>query len=178
MDNTSPSSALRLDHLLWGAGGLLVGAWWVKNRADEGKKSHAEQDDRDGVATICEEVAPILDDWEPEEYDCEDDYADDLYRYLCEECVDDPESFVEDIDLRPDTCEGVPDILIDGRLVLEVKRNLNKAERDRLLGQCAGYSREWVTWVVLIDTPRHRVRELEKLLAAKGLEHILVFAFS
>jgi len=59
-----------------------------------------------------------------------------------------------------------------------VKRNLNKAERDRLLGQCAGYSREWVTWVVLIDTPSHLVRELEELLAAKGLEHILVFAFS
>jgi hypothetical protein len=84
----------------------------------------------------------------------------------------------EEIDLRPDTCQGVPDILIDDRLVLEVKVNPNKAERDRLLGQCAGYSREWVTWVVLIDTPSYRVRELEELLAAKGLEHILVFAFS
>ena len=84
----------------------------------------------------------------------------------------------EDIDLRPDTSEGIPDILIDDRLVLEVKLKLNKAERDRLLGQCAGYSREWVTWVVLIDTPMHRVRELEELLAAKGLGHILVFAFS
>lgn len=178
MDSTTASSAIRLDHLLWGAGGLLVGAWWVKNRADEGKKSRAEQDDPDGVATVCEEVAPILDDWEPEQYDCEDDYAYDLYQYLWHEYVDDPDSLAEDIHLRPGTCEGVPDILIDDRLVLEVKRNLNKAERDRLLGQCAGYSREWVTWVVLIDTPKHRVRELEELLAAKGLERILVFAFS
>jgi hypothetical protein len=31
---------------------------------------------------------------------------------------------------------------------------------------------------VLLDSPAHRVRELEELLAAKGLEHILVFAFS
>lgn len=178
MGNTSPSSGVRLDHLLWGAGGLLLGAWWVKDQADEAKRSRAEQDDPDGTAAVCEEVAPILDDWEPEQYDCEDDYADDLYQYLYDEYVDDPDSFGEDICLRPDTREGVPDILIDDRLVLEVKRNPNKAERDRLLGQCAGYSREWVTWVVLIDTPRHRVRELEELLAAKGLEHILVFEFS
>lgn len=145
---------------------------------NEARKSQAEKDDPDGVATVCEEVAPILDDWEPEHYDCEDEYADDLYQYLCDEYLDDADSFADDIELRPGTDVGVPDILIDDRLVLEVKRQLNKAERDRLVGQCAGYSREWVTWIVLIDTPAHRVRELDELLAAKGLEHILVFAFS
>lgn len=177
--STPPTpSGIRLDHLLWGAGGLLAGAWWVKNQADEAKKSLAEQDDPDGVATVCEEVAPVLDEWKPKQYDCEDEYADDLFHYLCSEYVDDPESFVEDIDLRPETPRGVPDILIGDLLALELKLNPNKAERDRLIGQCAGYSREWVTWVVLIDTPRHRVRELEELLSVKGLEHILVFAFS
>lgn len=178
MAKTSTPSDLRLDHLLWGTGGLLVGAWWVKNQAEEAKKSQAEKDDPDGVATVCEQVAPILDDWEPEHCECEDDYADDLYQYLCDEYLDDRESFAEEIHLRPATAEGIPDILIDDRLVLEVKCKLNKAERDRLLGQCAGYSREWVTWVVLLDTPTYRVRELEELLAAKGLGHILVFAFS
>jgi hypothetical protein len=178
MGNPPASSGVRLNHLLWCAGGLLAGAWWVKNQTDEAKKSRAEQDDLDGTATICKEVAPILDRWEPQQYDCEDDYADDLYQFLCDDYIDDPDSSAEDIDLRPDTCEGVPDILIDDRLVLELKLNPNKAERDRLVGQCAGYSREWVTWVVLIDTPSHRVRELEELLAAKGLEQILVFAFS
>jgi hypothetical protein len=34
-----------------------------------------------------------------------------------------------------------------------------------------------LTWVVLIDTPARRVRELEELLAVKGLVHILVFSF-
>lgn len=178
MDNPSSPSGVRLEHLLWGAGGLLAGAWWVKNQADNAKRSRAEHDDADGTATVCEEVAPILDRWEPDAYDCEDGYADDLYQILCDRYIDDPDSFGEDIDLRPDTCEGVPDILIDDRLVLEVKLNPNKAERDRLIGQCAGYSREWVTWVVLIDTPSHRVRELEELLASKGLKQILVFAFS
>jgi hypothetical protein len=81
----------------------------------QARKSRAEREDPDGVAAICEEAAPVLDDWEP-----------------------------EDIDLRPPTLEGVPDILIDDRLVMEVNRKLNKAERDRQVGQCAGYSREWV----------------------------------
>ena len=39
MGDTSTSSAIKLDHLIWGAGGLLLGTWWVKNRADEAKKS-------------------------------------------------------------------------------------------------------------------------------------------
>ena len=178
MTKSSTRFDVSLDHLLWGTGGLLVGAWWVKNQGEEAKKSQAEKDDPDGVAAVCEQVAPILDDWEPEHRECEDDYADNLYQYLCDQYLDSPECSAEDIDLRRDTPEGIPDILIDDRLVLEVKLKLNKAERDRLLGQCAGYSREWVTWVVLIDTPMHRVRELEELLAAKGLGHILVFAFS
>ena len=114
----------------------------------QARKSRAEREDPDGVAAICEEAAPVLDDWEP-----------------------------EDIDLRPPTLEGVPDILIDDRLVMEVNRKLNKAERDRQVGQYAGYSREWVNPVVLIDTPARRVRELEELLAVKGLVHILVFSF-
>jgi hypothetical protein len=63
-------------------------------------------------------------------------------------------------------------------LAIEVKRDLSKAERDRLIGQTAGYSREWVTWIVLVDTPASRVGAVEKLLADKGLSHILVFAFS
>ena len=63
-------------------------------------------------------------------------------------------------------------------LAIEVKVSLSKVERDRLMGETAAYSREWVTWIVLIDTPDSRVGSLEKLLADKGLDYILVFAFS
>ena len=130
---STSTSGVRLDHLLWGAGGLLAGAWWVKNQADEAKKSQAEKDDSVGVATLCDEVGPILDEWQRQDYDCEDDYTDDLYQYLCDEYIDDPESFADNIDLRPNTREGVPDILIDDRLVIEVKRHLSKVERDRVM---------------------------------------------
>jgi hypothetical protein len=71
----------------------------------------------------------------------------------------------------------VPDILIDDRLVLELKVDPNKSERDRLIGQCCDYSREWVTWAIVIDMAKHRVRELEELLAAKSLHYIEVIPF-
>ena len=54
----------KLDHLLWAAGGLLTGAWWVKNQNDEAKKSRAEKDDAEEVEVVCEAIGPILDDWE------------------------------------------------------------------------------------------------------------------
>jgi hypothetical protein len=168
MDDKTP----KLEHLIWAAGGLLAGAWWVKNQHDEAKKSRAERDDPEAVEEVCDAIAPILDEWEPEMYDTEDEYVEDLFDYLCE----DTEDF--GIEMFPSTREGNPDILIDDILAIEVKCNLSKAERDRLIGQTAAYSREWVTWIVLIDTPDSRVGAVEKLLADKGLAHILVFAFS
>ena len=197
----------KLEHLLYAAGGILVGAWWVKNQHDEGKKSRAERDDPDGVKEVCNTFAPILDEWEPEQFETEDEYVEDLFNYLLDgdddegddgtddgdadqadddtdeddvtdDEVDEDDEDDFDIEMRPSTHEGVPDILIHDQLAIEVKVNLSKAERDRLIGQTAAYSREWVTWIVLIDTPASRVGALERLLAAKGLEHILVWAFS
>jgi hypothetical protein len=163
----------KLDHLLWAAGGLLTGAWWVKNQNDEAKKSRAEKDDAEEVEAVCEAVGPILDDWEPEDYDAEDGFVEGLRDYLVTET--DGEFGIE---MFPSTREGRPDILIDDILAIEVKVALSKIERDRLIGQTAANSREWVTWIVLIDTPDSQVGSLEKLLADKGLDHILVFAFS
>lgn len=163
----------KLEHLLWAAGGVVAGAWWVKNQHEESKRSRAEKDDPEGVEDVCTAVASILDDWSPEGFDAEAEYVEDLYDYLVEEAG---EEF--DLEMSPDTCEGKPDILIGDLLAIEVKCDPLKAERDRLIGQTAGYSREWVTWIVLIDTPPSRVGALEKLLADKGLGHILVFAFS
>jgi hypothetical protein len=83
-----------------------------------------------------------------------------------------------DVEMQPDTERGCPDILINDMLALELKVNPNKAERDRLIGQCSGYSREWVTWAIVIDLPLHEVGELERLLAAKDLHYIEVISFS
>lgn len=37
---------------------------------------------------------------------------------------------------------GIPDVLVDDRLVLELKVNPSETEKDRLVGQCCKYSRE------------------------------------
>ncbi len=163
----------KLEHLLWGGLGLGLGALFVQARHDEAKKSRAEKDDPCGVEEVCNAIAPILDEWEPEEFESEDDYVGDLVDHLLAKTEDTDFS----IEMCPSTREGRPDILIDDRLALEVKVNLSKAERDRLIGQTAAYSREWVTWIVLVDTAESRVGALERLLADKDLQHITVWAF-
>jgi hypothetical protein len=158
-------------------GGGALGALLLQNHYDEARKSRAEKDDPDSVAWLCELIGEILEDWEPRAYATEDEYTESLYRYLNRSL--DKIELEEDVDaeLRPDTEHGVPDILINDQLVLELKVNPNKAERDRLIGQCSGYSREWVTWVVVIDLPNHEVGELERLLAAKNLHYIEIIPF-
>ena len=82
------------------------------------------------------------------------------------------------LELRTSTLFGIPDILINDRLVLELKVDPNKAERDRLIGQCCGYSREWVTWAIVIDMPDDCVQHLEEILEAKSLNYIHVIPFN
>jgi hypothetical protein len=151
--------------------GFLVGAWWVNNRTEEGKRSRAEREDPEGVGEVCEEIARLLDRWEPPD-DCEDE--DDLRDALASYLEDNSEC---DIEVSPGTSDGKPDILIDDLLALELKVDPSKTERDRCVGQCMGYAREWVTWIVLIDGPVRKLRLVEELLAAHGLERILVWLF-
>lgn len=161
------------NHLV-GAGlaGALIGAWWVNSRTEEAKRSRAEREDPEEVEEVCEEIGAVLDRWEPSD-DCEDedDFRDDLADYL--------EANTEcEIEVTPGTSEGKPDILIDDLLALELKYDPSKAELDRCVGQCMSYSREWVTWIVLIDSPASKVGRLKRLLADKGLERILVWRFA
>jgi hypothetical protein len=187
-----------------GLGGVALGALLLRSHHEESRKSKAETDDPEGVEYLCSVVGELLQEWTPPDYECEDDYTDDLYDFLCDRLPealgedddeDDEEDVFEDEDddaggddevddggglvcCRPSTPYGAPDILIDDRLVLEIKINPNKGERDRLIGQCCGYSQEWVTWAVVVDMPQHRVRELEELLRAKSLHYIEVVPFS
>jgi hypothetical protein len=165
------STQLKPEHLLCAAGGLLVGAWWVENKLKEAAQSRAEHDDPELVAVTCEEIGEVLDQWEPESYETEDDFVFDLGSHL------DQESSCE-VEVMPGIAGTKPDVLVEDVLALEVKVNPNKAELDRCVGQCAGYSRRWVTWIVLINTPPSKIGWLENLLADKGLDHILVWSFS
>jgi hypothetical protein len=118
-------------------------------------------------------VSEILDRWEPPDFEYEDDYTEDLFEFLDAELDDDIE-----IELRTRTTRGLPDILIDDRLVLELKVEPKKAERDRLIGQCCDYSVVWVTWAIVIDMPEDKVARLRELLQQKDLHYIDIIEFS
>lgn len=119
---------------------------------------------------MCKEVGEALDAWEPDDYDTEEDFASDLAKYLNHET-----GF--EVEECPPTREGRPDILVEGVLALELKLRLAKGERDRCVGQCAGYSRSWVTWIVLIDCSSSAYEDLQRLLDDKGLQRIQVWDF-
>lgn len=168
MDNTTRASG---SHLVWAVGGALAGALWANHKSAEAKKSRAELDYPDDVEEVCHDIYELLEGLELSgDTSDENDYVKAVAEYL------DSNSEWE-IEVWPRSPEGTPDILIGDLLALEFKFNPNKAERDRCVGQCAGYSRLWVTWIILIDTPESRVGRLEELLTDKGLKHIAVWNF-
>jgi hypothetical protein len=160
------------DHLLWRTDGSLAGAWWVKNQLEESKKSQAERDDLEGVRDICMEISEVLDTWVPdEECESENEFVFDLADYL-EKKTD------WEVEVQPDTPHGRPNILLGDKLALELKINPDKGERSRVVGQCAIYSRHWVTWIILIGASPSLISQLDNLLTDKGLDRILVWNFS
>jgi len=159
-------------HLAWAVGGLIAGSWLARNEIEEAKKSRAELDCPEDAEEAYDEIGELLDDWEPDA-DCEteDDYTQDLADYL------DTNTDLE-IEVYPNSPEGKPDILIGDLIALELKINPSKNETNRCIGQCAGYSRLWITWMVIVDAPSSKIGRLEELLIDKGLEQILVWNFS
>ena len=159
--------------------GAIGGAAILQSHHDEKRKSQAEKDDPEGTKWICEVVWDLLDDWHPPEFECEDDYTEDLFRFLKREIGEELEDGDPDVSLemRTGTLHGIPDILIYDRLVLELKVASRKAERDRLVGQCCEYSRGYVTWAIVIDWPDERIDRLVDLLEAKSLNYIEVIPF-
>ena len=159
--------------------GGIAGAAIIQGHHDEKRKSQAERDDPSGVEWICDLVWDLLDDWEPPDYEREDDYTDDLVQFLRHELRGERGDDGRRISVikRTRTFCGIPDILVDDRLVLELKVDPRETEKDRLVGQCCKYSQEWVTWAIVIDMSEERLDKLVALLEAKSLNYIEVISF-
>lgn len=172
MTSDSNPKQTNWSHLAWAIGGAVVGSWWTRSQAEEAKKSRAEVDDPDQAEDVYHDICDLLDAWEPgTECETEDDFTQDLADYL-KEWSD------WEIEVYPSTYEGKPDIVIGDLLALELKRAPSKGECDRAIGQCAAYSRQWITWLVIIDASATEVGRVRDLLLDKGLEQIEVWHFS
>jgi hypothetical protein len=60
--------------------GAIGGAAILQSHHNEKRKSRAEKDDPEGTKWICEMIWDLLDDWQPPNFECEDNYTDDLFR--------------------------------------------------------------------------------------------------
>jgi len=162
-----------------GLGGL-TGAAIIESHRDEAAKSQAEREDPGGCEWLCDVIWDLLEDWESEDCESEDDYTDDLVGYLRRELrnVEAPDDGRRiRVEKRVRTDLGIPDIIIDDRLVLELKLGPHEGEKDRLIGQCCKYSVEWVTWALVLGMSRKKARQLVKLLQMKSLHYIEVIEF-
>lgn len=161
--------------------GAAAGAAIIQSHHDEEAKSQAERDDSSGCEWLCDLIWDLLMAWESEPCETEDDYTDDLAEYLRDELRDvrspDDDRRRIRVEKRVRTDFGVPDIIIDDRLVLELKLGPHEGEKDRLIGQCCKYSVECVTWAVVLGMSRKKARKLVKLLQQKSLHYIEVIEF-
>lgn len=82
------------------------------------------------------------------------------------------------VEVEPSTPFGIPHILLEGVVALELKKGLRTAEMDRCVGQAAGVSRRWFTIIVVFETPISRVQAMEDLMPEQGLDHIPVVHFT
>jgi hypothetical protein len=125
--------------------GAAAGAAIIQSHHDEKAKSQAEKDDAAGCEWLCDLIWDLLEDRGSEGCEDEDDYTDDLVDYLRDE-LQDVRSPDDDRRIRMEkrvrTEFGSPDIIIDDRLVLELKLGPHEGEKDRLIGQCCKYSVE------------------------------------
>ena len=120
----------------------LSGAAMVQSHHEQAAKSEAERDDPDGCAWLCDLIWDLLDDWEPEDCDSEDEYTDDLVDFLrvnLEDIEAPNDGRRIEVAKRVRTEFGIPDVRIDDRLVLELKVGPHEGEKDRLIGQCCKY---------------------------------------
>ena len=157
-------------------GGAAVGAagyaLWKQHRDDEAAKSRMELDDPELAYEVALQVLDLLGDLEFEgEFGSEAEFHNLVEDYLDKECE-------YEVEREPSTPYGRPDLLVGGAVAIELKVNLKGNERNRLVGQVLNYSRQWITVVLLADTPRSRVQDLEFLFKDKGIEQIPVIAFA
>ncbi len=122
---------------------------------------------------VIEEITQILDQCQPDQtFSDENDFGNWLFDYLRERS-----------DYRIETGRstefGIPDIMIENALAIELKKELTeKSKQDRCVGQCIGYAQRWYTMLVLLDTPASEVHDLDSLLDLAGLEEIPIFELS
>lgn len=171
MNDGSNENKSGFSHLVALIGGFAIATWAARESLAESKKSRAEIDRPEEAEAAFAEISEILDDWEPEDCETEADYTHDLAEYL-------KANIDLEVEICPSTEAGCPDILINDLIALELKVSPNKNERNRCIGQCAHYSRLWITWMVLIDLKPSKAGRLEEVLKDKGLEHILVWNFT
>jgi len=102
---------------------------------------------------LYDDVISIIDDWDSKDYPNETAYRDDLLKFLRNE-LNKPNALgtqPERINLAKEDGRGLCDIAIDGRIGIELKKDLlGKSEIDRLIGQVLHYKKQYEDIIIVL----------------------------
>jgi len=153
-------------------GGVAIGVGFSAWLASERKRSRAEKERPRHTHQVAEEVDELLNELVLDgDIQTEAEFHDALVSYFEDESEFEVES-------KPRTASGEPDIVLDDVVAIEIKVNPRKSECDRCVGQVGAFAQEWLTLIVLFDTPPTRVRALLRSLENAELSHVPVIDFS
>lgn len=169
MEQNNPNPILPI--LAGAAIGVLAADIWQNHVDAEYRKSRAEIEDPDAVEDVFEALEKV------ENRIRLDTSMTDENRYRRAMALQLRFMTKLDIEEEPYQYGMKPDILLDGLVAIELKLNPCKTELDRLIGQLAGYAREWATIICLINTPKSTVRRLRELLEDSGLDHLEIWEY-
>lgn len=98
-----------------------------------------------------EDVLEVVKEWKPQgRYERETEYRDDLFAHLRKKLREEKSRWKRKAKIKKESGEGRPDIAVDERFAVEIKKDLKKKHLDRLRGQLGRYEEKYEDIIIVV----------------------------
>lgn len=98
-----------------------------------------------------EDVLGAVKEWKPQRrYERETEYRDDLFAHLRKKLREEKSRWKKKAKIKKESGEGRPDIAVDERFAVEIKKDLKKKHLDRLRGQLGRYEEKYKDIIIVV----------------------------
>jgi hypothetical protein len=162
----------QFSHVEWCLSGNMLNSWSARVGIADFQKSIAEKESPEAAKESYEEISQLLDNWEiDQDSENQSEFIQDLVDYL-------HSNTGWEVEIYPDIPEGQPDILIGDLIAISLRVSPPNSEIDKFFKESEIHSRFWITWMVFVNTPLIKLRELTDRLKESKLEQITVWKFN
>lgn len=124
-----------------------------------------------------EDILEAVKEWKPQRrYERETEYRDDLFAHLRKKLREEKSRWKKKAKIKKESGEGRPDIAVDERFAVEIKKDLKKKHLDRLRGQLDRYEEKYEDGIIILVCgvkDEEALDELEDKFQKKRLGGIL-----